>query len=202
MRAFESLNCYHLLNLDVASDVISVVKRTHIDFIFLDSDHEDIIEIISSLSDIKDTYVMLYAHSDISYFSRLFFVGLHGYLRKNASLEKAKEAFDTMCKSGYYIDDSLIELLESGKFVPEDGFFDVLSNREFQIFLMIVKYTYSNFDISKRLNLSYQAVSTFRSRIFKKIGVKNDQNLCFILSAMEHNLLSKESIDKILYSRN
>ena len=84
VRAFESLNCYHLLNLDVASDVISVVKRTHIDFIFLDSDHEDIIEIISSLSDIKDTYVMLYAHSDISYFSRL---------RKNASLEKAKEAW-------------------------------------------------------------------------------------------------------------
>ena len=139
VRAFESLNCYHLLNLDVASDVISVVKRTHIDFIFLDSDHEDIIEIISSLSDIKDTYVMLYAHSDkkqkkLSYFSRLFFVGLHGYLRKNASLEKAKEAFDTMCKSGYYIDDSLIELLESGKFVPEDGFFDVLSNPKYENF--------------------------------------------------------------------
>lgn len=53
---------------------------------------------------------------------------------------------------------------------------DKLSSRESQVMLMIVK-GYGVQEISTRLYLSPKTVSTYKSRIYEKLGVKNDVEL-------------------------
>lgn len=53
---------------------------------------------------------------------------------------------------------------------------DKLSSRESQVMLMIVK-GYGVQEISTRLYLSPKTVSTYKSRIYDKLGVKNDVEL-------------------------
>jgi two-component system invasion response regulator UvrY len=65
--------------------------------------------------------------------------------------------------------------------------FEKLSQREMQVMLMVTQ-GYSIQDISDRLCLSPKTVSTYRYRLYEKLGVDNDVELTHL--AMRHGVIS------------
>jgi len=84
------------------------------------------------------------------------------------------------------ISDLMIEdYLDQRTRSPDSSPLDELSHREREILPLIVD-GYSSAEIAERLHLAVSTVSTYRSRLMKKLGVKDVPEL--VKFAMEHHL--------------
>ena len=72
-----------------------------------------------------------------------------------------------------------------------DSPFDILSERELQVMLMITKGMRVQ-DISEKLCLSPKTVNSYRYRIFEKLNVKNDVELTHL--AIRYNILDSQQV--------
>jgi two-component system invasion response regulator UvrY len=118
---------------------------------------------------------------------RFLRLGVHGYLLKNSDEPEIMDAIRAMMAGDIYIGSSLsnaisAELISSRSNNP----FDSLSDREFEVTLQILK-GYSVSEIAETLHLNRSTVGTHRSRIMKKLGVKNAIEL--ISMAKKYNIL-------------
>ncbi|MDP3072401.1 MAG: response regulator transcription factor [Opitutaceae bacterium] len=115
--------------------------------------------------------------------------GAAGYLNKQAAPERLVEAVQTMLRGGHFITAALAERLagevERAGAGPRH---EQLSARELQVFQLSVAGR-SVKEIAAELALSAKTISTFRSRIFQKLGVRNDIELARY--AQEHGLVAE-----------
>ena len=99
--------------------------------------------------------------------------GANGYLDKQGSEEDIKNAVRSVLETGKYISqglqDQILDTLIHGK---EATGLDQLAEREMQVARYLVKGE-GNLEISNRLNLQKSTVSTYKKRIFKKLGISN-----------------------------
>lgn len=113
--------------------------------------------------------------------------GAAGYLNKQAAPERLVEAVQTVLRGGRFISSVLAGRLAS-EFQRAGGgpLHELLSERERQVFhLSAAGKTVK--EIAGELSLSAKTISTFRSRVFQKLGLKNDIELARY--AQEHGLL-------------
>jgi two-component system, NarL family, invasion response regulator UvrY len=103
--------------------------------------------------------------------------GASGYLNKQAAPEQLVDAVRIVLKGGQFMSDmlarKLVADLRRGTDRPRH---EALSDRELQVF----KLTHAGKslkEIAAELALSAKTISTFRARIFEKLGVKNDVEL-------------------------
>ncbi len=68
----------------------------------------------------------------------------------------------------------------------QDSPFDLLSEREMQVMLMITSGMNVQ-DIADRLFLSSKTINGYRYRMFEKLGIKNDVELTYL--AMKHRII-------------
>jgi DNA-binding NarL/FixJ family response regulator len=113
--------------------------------------------------------------------------GASGYLTKAGASLELIAAVRTVLSGKRYINaeaaSALASAVESGNGQKN---IDVLSEREKEVFTELAKgQTVS--EIAHKLNLSTNTISTFRSRIFEKLGFHN--NLELIKYAIENRLL-------------
>jgi len=120
--------------------------------------------------------------------TRLLQAGAAGYLTKGAALEEMIQAIRMVFAGQRYISPQIAQQLALKSFQPKlnGSPFDLLSEREIQIALMI-----SNCQkvqaISDKLCLSPKTVNTYRYRIYEKLSITSDVELALL--AVRHGMV-------------
>lgn len=137
------------------------------------------LEILRQLSvlkpDIKFLIVSMY--SEEQYAVQAIKAGAAGYLTKSYAAKELTKALQRIISDRMYISPGVAEQLAFDvKAHPNANLHDLLSPREFQIFLMLSEGKGVK-DISNELSISGSSVSTHRSRILQKMGLKTNADL-------------------------
>ena len=113
--------------------------------------------------------------------------GAAGYLNKQTAPELLVQAVQTLRAGGQFISPALAARLATEvRRRPERTGHEALSDRELEVFKLTAAGRAVK-EIAAELNLSVKTISTFRSRVFEKLGVRNDVELMHY--AREHGLL-------------
>lgn len=120
--------------------------------------------------------------------------GALGYVSKGCGAEEMLEAIRTVAEGKPFVSSDVAKRLALAGFQHKSRQtggdpFALLSKRELQVTLMIVR-GHRNQDIADSLCLSPKTISTYRQRIFEKLGVDNDVELTHL--AMRYGLLGPE----------
>lgn len=122
--------------------------------------------------------VLLTVHPEDQFAVRALRSGADGYLTKDVAPEELVTALRKVHGGGKYVSQSLAErLAESlGAGTAGGALHERLSNRELQV-LRLLATGLSVSEIAKELNLSVKTISTYRSRILEKTGMKTTGEL-------------------------
>lgn len=138
--------------------------------------------------------IALSMHMENPFPTRLIEAGASGYLGKDCSAEELSTAIRTVAEGGQYIAPSIAGRLATQMIKGERTAFDLLSKREMQIMLLVTD-GYGNNDISHSLNLSPKTVSTYRTRIYEKLGVGSDVELTRM--AIRYGVIEEKKIGDV-----
>jgi two-component system invasion response regulator UvrY len=132
-------------------------------------------------------------HNEEPFPTRLLEAGAAGYLTKGCGIEEIVTAIRAVREGERYICAEIaqhiaLSVMPGAKQSP----FDRLSQREMQVMLMVTKGQNTQ-QISDKLCLSPKTVSTYRHRLFDKLGVFNDVELTRL--ALRHGIL--ENVESI-----
>jgi len=131
--------------------------------------------------------LVLTIHPEEQYAVRVLRAGASGYLTKESAPDELITAIRKISQGKKYVTSTLVEKLVSDLNVDtEKPLHNALSDREFEVMCMIgagkgVK------EIAEELFLSEKTISTYRSRILEKMGMKNNAEL--IRFAIKHGLV-------------
>ena len=136
--------------------------------------------------DAKLPVLMLSMHAEKQYAMRAIKAGASGYLTKESASEQLVSAIRKIFDGRKYISQGVAELLVTDIYHDEDKeLHEYLSDREFEIFKLIVRGDSAKI-IAENLSISDKTVSTYRSRILKKMNMKNTADL--VHYAIENNI--------------
>ncbi len=121
--------------------------------------------------------LILSMHSESQIAARALKAGASGYITKDSEPEALIAAVRKVAAGGRYIEPALAEKLVfdtglAGEHKPHER----LSDREYQIFLLIAKGVSIN-DIAQRLHLSAKTVSTHKMRLMQKMDMESTAEL-------------------------
>ena len=121
--------------------------------------------------------LILSMHPEEQYAIRAFKAGAFGYLTKESSPNELIEAIRKVSIGKKYVSSSLAETLASHlEAKSEKPLHDSLSDREYEVMCMIASGKTVK-EIAADLSLSVKTISTYRSRILEKMGMKNSAQL-------------------------
>ncbi len=120
--------------------------------------------------------------------SKLLDAGALGFVTKGDPADELFVAIDTVLQGKYYISRKVAQKLALSGFIGEAETSPLaqLSPREMQTMLMIAQGK-TNGEISDVMYLSPKTISTFRKRLFEKLGVTNDVELTHV--ALRYHLI-------------
>lgn len=114
--------------------------------------------------------------------------GASGYLTKESIPEELLKAIQKVLRGGKYVSESFSdEILLSLDRDVEKLPHETLSDREYQVMLMIAAGK-TRKEIADKLFLSVKTVSTYRTRILEKMGLKTNADLTNYVN--QHNLIT------------
>ncbi len=132
--------------------------------------------------------VILSMYPEEQYAIRMFKAGAAGYLTKESAPDELLRAIRKVKEGKKYISESLAErLVEELDLDLDRGPHEMLSDREFQVLCMLASGK-SITEIADELSLSVKTISTYRTRIMEKLGLKNSAEL--IHYAVKYRLMS------------
>ena len=113
--------------------------------------------------------------------NKLLDAGARGYVSKGCSADELTAAISAAANDELFLSGDVAQSLALGKLRDPKNTGDIegvkkLSAREFQCMMMIVNGQGTQ-EISEVLELSPKTVSTYRHRLYEKIGVENDVEL-------------------------
>ena len=166
---------------ETAEETLEFVRRSPWDLLILDISMPgksglDILEEVKRLRP-RLPVLFLSMHPEEQYARRALKAGAAGYLTKESVPEELKAAVRKVAAGGRYVSVSLAERLAYDlRRRADTPAHELLSDREFQVLRMIgagktVK------DIADELSLSVKTVSTYRSRILEKTGMRTTAEL-------------------------
>ena len=135
--------------------------------------------------------IVLSVHTAEPYPMRLLEAGAFGYLTKDCAADEIVSAIRRVRSGERYIAADIAHQLALNAVSRSPGSpFDQLSPREMQVTLMVTG-GHSLQTISEKLHLSPKTVSTYRSRLFEKLGVSNDVELTRL--ALRYGVIEERS---------
>jgi two-component system invasion response regulator UvrY len=121
--------------------------------------------------------LILSIHPEEQYAVRALKAGAAGYLTKESAPEELIRAMQKVSSGDKYVTSSLAENLASFlKTGAEKPLHQALSDREYEVFCMIVSGKRVK-QIADELLLSTKTISTYRSRILRKMNMSNNVEL-------------------------
>lgn len=174
-------------------EALGLIAKTACSLLLLDISLPD----RSGLDVLKDVHALrpqlpvliLSVYPETQYAVRAIRAGAAGYLMKAAAAHELLEAVRRTGQGNKYITPAVAEKLAENVQHKHDTQLphEQLSDREFEVLERIAKGL-SVSEISKILKLSPKTISTYRTRILQKMGLKNSAELMHY--AFEHELVS------------
>ena len=131
--------------------------------------------------------LVLSMHPENQFAVRVLKRGASGYMTKESAAVELVGAVKKILAGGRYVSTSLAEklatYLASDTHKPAQ---ELLSDREFQVLRLIASGKIVS-EIAKELSLSVKTISTYRTRILEKMGLRNNAELMHY--AMQHQLV-------------
>jgi len=128
----------------------------------------------------------LSSHEDPSYVRYMLKAGALGYLSKRSAPDELMHAIRQVAEGRMYIDSQLSQRMALEEFNGEKSPIEVLSEREFGVFIQLAKGASVN-QIADMLNISPRTVGTHLYNVKQKLGVANQAELALI--AVRHGLI-------------
>ena len=168
-------------------DLVDYLRSKKVDIVVLEIELPGFEE-IRTLRKLKDQYtkvrfLVFTALSEEIYAISALNYGASGFLCKDNPLNKIKDAILKISTGGVYITNELAEYMafnETG--ANPRALINQLSEREIQVLRLLVNGK-RNKEIAISLSISDKTVSTYRSRLMKKLKVKN---LVEMLNKLQH----------------
>ena len=164
-----------------AAELFRLLNATAVDIILLDVSMPGaaFIETLRALRDRHPSVkvLVLSAHPEDQWAMRSLQAGAAGYLTKDHSPEQLVNAIRRVARGGKYVSESMAEKLAGMVDTARTRApHETLSDREFEVLRalgsgMMVK------DVAAQLRLSAQTVSTYRTRLLDKMGLKTKADL-------------------------
>ena len=120
--------------------------------------------------------LMLSMHPEGQYAVRVLKAGAAGYMTKESAPAELVKAIRKVCDGGKYVSSSMAEQLASALGGRDNPPHNTLSDREYQVMCLIVK-GFTVTEIAEQLKLSVKTISTYRTRVLKKLNLKNNIEL-------------------------
>jgi two-component system invasion response regulator UvrY len=173
------------------SELLRQVEGKQLDVIVLDISLPDMngLDVIKALqaSGCRAGVLVLSMHPEGHYARRVLKAGASGYLQKDSPPEEFIGAIRKIGRGGRYITaglaDSLVLDLE-GK--TDAHPYDVLSDREYQVLCLLAAGKGVK-EIAAELSLSAPTVSTYRARVYQKLGISSTAGL--VRYALQHGII-------------
>jgi len=164
-----------------AQETVEHVRRQDWDVVMLDISMpgKSGLDILDDLKRLRPKLPVLFLsmHPEEQYARRALKSGAAGYLTKESVPEELKTAIRRVLTGGRYVSATMAERLafdlRKGADTPV---LELLSDREFQVLRMIALGKAVG-EIAEDLSLSVKTVSTYRSRILDKTGMKTTAEL-------------------------
>lgn len=131
--------------------------------------------------------LVLSMYPEEQYAIRFIKAGAAGYLTKDAAPEQLVEAIVRIASGGHYVTPQLAEMAVFGVQGPDSSAHEALSDREYEVMLGIANGKRIR-ELATELDLSEKTVSTYRSRILRKLGCASNAEI--VQYALSHELLS------------
>lgn len=130
--------------------------------------------------------LVLSAHEDSVHPKRVLNAGAMGYLTKRSAAEELIKAIHTVATGKKYIEASVAQQMAIQQLSGEQNPVDVLSEREFEVFMSLAKGKTTN-EIAETLFLSPRTVGTHLYNIKQKLNANNSAEIALI--AMRSGLI-------------
>lgn len=136
--------------------------------------------------DPKARILVLSAHEDLAHPRRTLKAGALGYLAKRSAPDALIAAVRTVANGQHYVDAQTAQALALAQLEGRAGPADVLSEREFSVFLQLARGQ-SVAQIAESLSLSPSTVGTHLYHVKQKLAVSNQSELTLV--ALQWGLL-------------
>ena len=150
----------------------------------------DGLEVVGRLKDSHPglPVLILTMHEEAQYIVRAIEAGAMGYLTKPSAPEQLVTAIRKVCQGQRYMTDEATEALalRIARGSRDKTPLDSLSMRELQV-LRRLGMGHTNREIAQAYSLSIKTVDTYRSRLLKKLDLRNNAEL--IRFAIQNNLI-------------
>jgi len=135
--------------------------------------------------------IIVTVHDDGPLPKQLLNGGAKGYLTKGNGVDEMLCAIRDVYNGKHYIAKDIAQQLALSVLPGETNPLDTLSRRETQVLMMVAQGTRTQ-EISKILNLSPKTISTYRQRLYEKLGVGSDIEMLHL--AMKHGVLDENNM--------
>jgi len=165
------------------AETVSLVRAEPYDVVLLDISMPDRngVDTLKQLKQIRPEMpvLMLSAHAEEQYAVNLLRAGAAGYVSKDSASTQLVSAIRTVAHGRKYVSQDLAQQLADGvSGRGDEPLHAQLSQREFQIFCKLASGMPVS-KIAKELFLSVKTVSTYRSRVLEKMGMKTNADLTY-----------------------
>ena len=121
--------------------------------------------------------LVLSLHEEVAYARQAIQLGAQGYMAKENAPDELIAAIQTILGGGRYLSQSLAQSLAFSAIGEEaKPALESLGSQEYRVLLQLIEGARVS-DIAATMNLSPKTVSTYRSRIFEKLGVSSNVEL-------------------------
>lgn len=173
-------------------ELIEQVVKSKWDVVILDlnmpgrSGFEALLELTQIKTDLKILIVSMYPENQFA--ARSIKAGALGYLTKGTTPDELIIAIKTIANGELYFTPEVTKVVTRELRSEQKLKISSLSNREFQVFLMLARGE-SVSGIAKKFSLSPKTISTYKKRIFEKLELESLADLTKL--ALQHNLIDK-----------
>jgi DNA-binding NarL/FixJ family response regulator len=165
------------------AETIALVRSQEFDIVLLDISMPDKngIDTLKSVKQIRPDLpvLILSGHAEEQYAVNLLRAGASGYLNKETASTQLVGAVRTAVQGRKYVSPTLAQVLAEGiSGSGDEPLHGSLSQREFQIFCKLAGGQAVS-QIADELHLSVKTVSTYRTRVLEKMGMKSNADLTY-----------------------
>lgn len=165
------------------AETIALVRSQEFDIVLLDISMPDKngIDTLKTIKQIRPDLpvLILSAHAEEQYAVNLLRAGVAGYVNKETASTQLVSAVRTAVQGRKYVSPALAQMLAEGiSGSGDEPLHGSLSQREFQIFCKLAGGQAVS-QIADELHLSVKTVSTYRTRVLEKMGMKSNADLTY-----------------------
>ena len=174
---FESSSDIKIVNsVNTKKQLMDYLKKGSIDVVLLSLDFADSngITILRNIKkDFNEIRVLIFSSQAENIFAaNTIKTGASGYLSKSATTATIKRAILKVFKGGIYVSNAMARKLTFEKNKEQTNLYNKLSTREIEVLNLICSGKKNN-EMAIELNINPKTVSTYKTRLMKKLQVNN-----------------------------